>query len=74
MTELNTIEEFRSSHWLRESLMEHVVLKRFAKGDALMIESSYIRSIPIVMKGSRLLKQLEDSSTVQLGRNRITLL
>ncbi len=65
--ELNTIEEFRSSPKLRESLIQHGVLKRYAKGDALMSENSYIRSIPIVMNGSlRVTRTEEDGREITL--------
>jgi CRP/FNR family transcriptional regulator len=65
--ELNSIEEFRSSPKLRESLIQHGTLKRYVKGAAIMNENSLIRSIPIVMSGAlRVTRTEEDGREITL--------
>lgn len=50
--ELDTIVEFKSSPGIREKLTEYGISKSFQEGEAILRENAYIRSIPIVMKGS----------------------
>lgn len=52
MNELEHIVEFKSSPGLREKLFKLSTLKTLKKGDVLISENSYIRSIPIVISGS----------------------
>lgn len=48
----NQVAEFKSTPALQEKLLEYSTVKKLKKGDVLMSENSYIRSIPIVIKGS----------------------
>ena len=49
---LDQIVEFRTSSELRKKLFELSTLKTLKKGEVMMSENSYIRSIPIVISGS----------------------
>jgi CRP/FNR family transcriptional regulator len=49
---LDQIVEFRTSSELRKKLFELSTLKTLTKGEVMMSENSYIRSIPIVISGS----------------------
>lgn len=49
---LDQIVEFKSSSELRKKLFDLSTLKTLKKGDVMMSENSYIRSIPIVISGS----------------------
>lgn len=49
---LDQIVEFRTSYELRKKLFELSTLKTLKKGEVMMSENSYIRSIPIVISGS----------------------
>lgn len=52
MPELDQIVEFKSSPGLQEKLFKLSKLKTLKKGEVLIAENSYIRSIPIVISGS----------------------
>lgn len=49
---LDNITEFKYSPELKEKLNEFGTVKTFAEGDVILNENAYIRSIPIVLKGS----------------------
>ena len=49
---LDNIAEFKYSPQLKEKLNEFGTVKTFAEGDVILNENAYIRSIPIVLKGS----------------------
>ncbi|MES2478388.1 MAG: Crp/Fnr family transcriptional regulator [Bacteroidota bacterium] len=49
---LDNISEFKYSPQLKEKLNEFGTVKTFAEGDIILNENAYIRSIPIVLKGS----------------------
>lgn len=49
---LDNISEFKYSPELKEKLNEFGSVKTFAEGDVILNENAYIRSIPIVLKGS----------------------
>lgn len=52
MVNLEQIPEFKSSPGLREKLFALSTLKTLKKGEVLISEQSYIRSVPIVISGS----------------------
>jgi CRP/FNR family transcriptional regulator len=52
MIELDQISEFKFSPEIREKLIEYGTLKTYHEGDRILNEHSYIRSIPIVLKGN----------------------
>lgn len=49
---LDNISEFKYSPQLKEKLNEFGTVKTFAEGAIILNENAYIRSIPIVLKGS----------------------
>jgi len=50
--QLDNITEFKYSPELKEKLNAFGTVKTFAEGDVILNENAYIRSIPIVLKGS----------------------
>lgn len=67
MENLEQITEFRSSPELVKKLYENGISKEYEAGDILMNENSYIRSIPIVMKGSiKVIRTEEDGKEILL--------
>ncbi|MBK6566623.1 MAG: Crp/Fnr family transcriptional regulator [Saprospiraceae bacterium] len=52
MSNLDNIVEFKSSPELRAKLFQYSTLKTLKKGEVLIAEHSYIRSIPIIISGS----------------------
>lgn len=57
---LDQVVEFRSSSELRKRLYELSTLKTLKKGEVMMSENSYIRSIPIVISGSLAVLRTDD--------------
>jgi len=67
MENLEQITEFRSSPELVQKLYEHGISKDYKAGDILINENSYIRSIPIVTKGSiKVIRTEEDGREILL--------
>ncbi|HUH51190.1 MAG TPA: Crp/Fnr family transcriptional regulator [Flavobacterium sp.] len=67
MEKLNKINEFKSSPELVAKLYKHGISKQYHAGDILMDENSYIRSIPIVIKGSmKVIRTEEDGREILL--------
>ncbi|MFA7446512.1 MAG: Crp/Fnr family transcriptional regulator [Flavobacteriaceae bacterium] len=67
MENLAQITEFKSSPELVEKLYQHGISKEYEAGEILMNENSYIRSIPIVMKGSiKVIRTEEDGREILL--------
>ena len=58
--QLEDITEFRSSPELVEKLYTHGILKTYKAGSVILNENSYIRSIPIVIKGVMKVIRTED--------------
>ncbi len=58
--QLEQISEFKYSPELRDKLNEFGVIKTFNEGDIILNENAYIRSIPIVLKGSIAVLRTED--------------
>lgn len=50
--ELNELSEFKSSPEIKEKLLEYGIVKTFEADQIILNENAYIRSIPLVMKGS----------------------
>lgn len=64
---LNQITEFKSSPQLREKLFANSIHKTFKSGDVILNENAYIRSIPIVVKGSiRVIRTEDDGREILL--------
>ncbi|MDY0090750.1 MAG: Crp/Fnr family transcriptional regulator [Flavobacteriaceae bacterium] len=67
MEKLEQITEFSSSPELIQKLYENGISKEYEAGDILMSENSYIRSIPIVTKGSiKVIRTEEDGREILL--------
>jgi CRP/FNR family transcriptional regulator len=65
--ELNNIIEFKTSAALREKLSEYGFSKTFAEGDIIFNSNSYIKAIPIVVKGNiRVMRTDEDGREIML--------
>lgn len=65
--ELNDIREFKSSHLIREALTDFGSTKTFEEGETILSENAYIRSIPIVTKGSlRVMRTDEEGREILL--------
>lgn len=65
--ELDSIIEFRSSPEIREKLSAYGVAKTFSEGDVILNENAYIKSIPIVTRGSiRVMRTEEDGREILL--------
>ncbi|GAB3414196.1 Crp/Fnr family transcriptional regulator [Niabella aquatica] len=60
MEDLHQIAEFRSSPELIEKLYRHSIQKNYAAGRIILNKHSYIRSIPIVMRGTLKVVRTED--------------
>lgn len=64
---LKNIAEFKSSPEIREKLSEYGIIKSFEAGEIVLKENAYIRSIPIVIKGSiKVLRTDEDGREILL--------
>ncbi len=65
--ELNDIVEFRSSQAMREKLAEYGFTKIFSPEDVILNENTFIKAIPIVIKGSiRVMRTEEDGREILL--------
>ncbi|MGC4234784.1 MAG: Crp/Fnr family transcriptional regulator [Niabella sp.] len=60
MEDLQQIAEFRSSPELIEKLYRYSIQKNYEAGSVILNERSYIRSIPIVMRGALKVIRTED--------------
>jgi len=60
MSAIDTISELQSSPELIQKLHEFCTVKMFKPGDVILSEDAYIRSIPIVAKGSMRIMRTED--------------
>lgn len=60
MSAIDTISELQSSPELIQKLHEFCTVKTFKPGDVILSEDAYIRSIPIVAKGSMRIMRTED--------------
>ena len=58
--ELDNLVEFKSSPQIVEKLNEYGNSKTFAEGDVIQRENAYIKSIPIVTKGSIRVMRMDD--------------
>lgn len=66
MDNLQQISEFHSPELIRK-LNEHGIRKNYKAGDIILNENSYIRSIPIVMKGMiKVIRTEEDGREILL--------
>ncbi len=64
---LDNLVEFKSSPIIREKLLSYGVSKTFAEGDIILNENAYIKSIPIVVKGSiRVMRSDEEDREILL--------
>ena len=67
MENLQQISEFHSSPELVKKLNEHGITKSYKAGEIILNENSYIRSIPIVMKGMiKVIRTEEDCREILL--------
>src|SRR6187431_2859867 len=67
MESLNSISEFKSSPEIREKLSAYGTVKVFEENDVILNENAYIKSIPIVTKGSiRVMRTDEDGREILL--------
>lgn len=67
MDKLENIAEFKSSPELIAKLYQHGISKQYQAGEILIDENSYIRSIPIVIKGSlKVIRTEEDGREILL--------
>ena len=67
MENLQQISEFHSSPELVKKLNEHGIAKSYKAGEIILNENSYIRSIPIVMKGMiKVIRTEEDGREILL--------
>lgn len=65
--DLENISEFKSSPEMRERLSTYGVAKNFKQEDVILNEDSYIKAIPIVLKGSlRVMRTDEDGREILL--------
>ncbi len=60
MEDLRQISEFKTSPELVENLIQHSIHKTYKAGSIILNENSYIRSIPIVIKGTLKVIRTED--------------
>jgi len=58
--ELDNLVEFKSSPEMGKKLLDIGTLKNFEEGDVILRESSFIKTIPIVTKGSIRVMQRDD--------------
>lgn len=64
---LDNLSEFQSSPAMKEHLSTHGIVKHFKQDDVILNESSHIKSIPIVVKGSlRVMRTEEDGREILL--------
>lgn len=67
MESLNSITEFNSSPEIKEKLLQYGTSKVFTEGDTILNENAYIKSIPIVTRGSiRVMRTDEDGKEILL--------
>lgn len=67
MDKLQQITEFKTSPELVEKLYQYSILKTYKAGETIVNENAYIRSIPIVTKGSmKVLRTEEDGREILL--------
>lgn len=67
MNNLDEITEFKSSPDLVEKLYQYGIQKNYKAGSVILNENSYIRSIPIVMKGTlKVIRTEEDGREILL--------
>lgn len=67
MEQLGNITEFKSSPELVEKLYKHSIRKEYEAGSILLDENSYIRSIPIVTRGTlKVVRTEEDGKEILL--------
>lgn len=52
MEDISALEKLPVSVGLKEKLLEHGVVKHFFKGQILLQEDAYIRSIPLILSGT----------------------
>ena len=65
--DLENITEFKSSPAMREQLAAYGTVKHFKQDDIILNESSHIKAIPIVVKGSlRVMRTEEDGREILL--------
>jgi len=65
--ELDSIIEFKSLPEIKEKLSSYGIAKTFSEGDIILNENAYIKSIPIVTKGSiRVMRTDEDGREILL--------
>ncbi len=60
MENLDQIEEFKSSPELIAKLYQNSIMKSYSAGSVILNENSYVRSIPIVTKGSMKVTRMEE--------------
>lgn len=64
---LDNLVEFKSTPIIREKLLSYGVSKTFIEGDIILNENAYIKSIPIVVKGSiRVMRSDEEDREILL--------
>ncbi|REJ83785.1 MAG: Crp/Fnr family transcriptional regulator [Bacteroidetes bacterium] len=67
MVNLEQITEFKSSPDLIDKLHKYSIHKNYQSGDVILNENAYIRSIPIVIKGSiKVMRTDEDGKELML--------
>lgn len=67
MSTLDNITEFQSSPEIKDKLSSYGIAKTFKEGDVILNENAYIKSIPIVTKGSiRVMRTEEDGREILL--------
>src|SRR5690606_28023230 len=67
MEDLQQITEFKSSPELVEKLYKHGIRKNYEAGKIILNENAYIRSIPIVTKGTlKVIRTEEDGREILL--------
>ena len=67
MEEFSNISEFKFSPLLKEDLNKYGIKKEFKEGDVILNEGSYIRSIPIILKGMmKVIRTEEDGREILL--------
>ncbi len=60
-------EVFEASSELRAQILKHSIIKKYNEGDVILNENAYIRSIPIVSKGSiKVMRTDEDGREILL--------
>lgn len=65
--ELDNLIDFKSSPEIKEKLAAYGIVKTFSEGDIILNENAYIKSIPIVTRGSiRVMRTDEDGREILL--------